>query len=163
MSIQSITVPAGTPIYIPSNATVLSVSYSDVATVTSTCLDITPAPQICARFFWDLDIGDGNSFGPTDGCIITSLVIKGTSFPINHQLTNNDGNNIIKPSNGFMDLGGVTNSILTVNTNSNARIEVALDFRMPQSYVNNIELRLDFATGRYRNGLFLKPSIETCP
>jgi hypothetical protein len=58
MSIQSITVPAGTPIYIPSNATILAVTSSVDGIATSSCKDIPDTPTVCYSFLWQINADD---------------------------------------------------------------------------------------------------------
>jgi len=160
-NIQTITIKPGECVYLPKDVELLSITNSGGLDINSDCLDFNVPAPVCASFHFSLDDADVNFYDPTDGARIDSVIISGVSFPIDF-LMSPSASILVFPPPGFMNVAGITNSFLTSTANNSSR-QYVISLRMPSGYVDKIELKLTFITGKWPNGLYVKPQIDACP
>ncbi len=101
MSIQSITIPAGSPYYIPSNATIISITTTDGAIATSDCIDIPNTPTKCYAFLWQTNAED------YEDAIFDKIIVGVLEWPIPENNSLDDGT----PNQGLA-VGNALNSVV---------------------------------------------------
>ena len=161
VNIQTLIIKPGECVYVPKDANLLSMLNTGGLNITSDCLDMNIPAPICAQFVFNLDDVDNDNFDATDGATIASVFIKGVQYPINFQLMNAAGTGGTFSGINIMNVAGITSSVLSSTTTASQRA-YTLAIQMPAAYLNNIEIKLTFSTGRWPNGLYIKPLIVTC-
>lgn len=155
MSIQSITVPAGTPIYIPSNATVLSVSASDNGIATSDCTNIPYTAYKCYLFVWQT-AEESTDFGDA----FFSEVVVGDltwSIPVVNQYEDGGGEGLKLATS----LNSVTNKIWNILSYDQSGVNNSRGVQMRISDIGKVpQLKIIQGVGTATSVLLLQ-GIET--
>jgi hypothetical protein len=159
--VQTLVLQEGQSGYIPSNALILAVDGTGVAN-SNGCINVTPQPSICLQFTFSLEDNDSDNFDATDGATIKSISINNVEYDINLVLMSPSGSTVLTSAVDFVNVAGVSESQLT-STNSNSQRTYVMTIKCPVQYKETSLLKLTFSTGRYPNGMYLKPIEVSCP
>jgi hypothetical protein len=161
MSIQSITVPAGTPIYIPSNATILAVTSSVDGIATSSCADIPTTPQVCYSFLWQT----ASSNTDFTDAFFDKIIIGNLEWSINAQYENDpSGLPTCNGNEGYelaVVLNNVTNKIWTATYYFNNDCDQGVIISLPNMGVVP-QIRIAQGVGTVSTYLNLQGIVSTC-
>jgi hypothetical protein len=160
MSIQSITVPAGTPIYIPSNVTILAVTSSVDGIATSDCKDIPTTPQVCYSFLWQT----GSDSGDFRDAFFEKIIIGDLEWSINAQYEDDPNPGDCLGNEGYklaVVLNNVVNKIWTATYYFNDDCDQGVIIRMPDMGVVP-QLKINQGVGTTTTYLLLQGNTSTC-
>ena len=160
MSVQSITVPAGTPIYIPSNATILSATSSIDGIATSSCADIPTASQVCFAFLWQT----GSDSGDFRDAFFEKIKIGDLEWGINAQYEDDTAPGDCLGNEGYklaVVLNNVVNKIWTATYYFNDDCDQGVVIQMPDlGFVP--QLIINQGVGTVTTYLNLQGIVSTC-